>query len=1318
MTIIGVSYNSLNQLFSGEAEHTAFLLYNILYRFYDVILINNSIESKDNLTIDSAINGVAIKKNIMDVHELDILIDIDGIIHPDTRNRVAKRSIVFLRTFLQFSELEKSVYDLDSVPRNFNGVSEIWCWDILNSPETLQALQSFFKCPIRALPFYYTPYTIKQPEYSSTPYNINILEFNPFNCESNIYSNVLLLTSLAEINRQTPNKYSSFIVQMHSNTRDNNFMKQNVLNNIKYNELGIIFTDPSSVYSLSGINDIVLSHTRFASINIGLLDLIFLGVPFIHNSPTLKNIHPILERLFYSNNSISELCIALDWFNSNSKEWYDNIEEIRKSVMEVWTNSENLGVWKNRINELLNQAQTLFPKFPDFSQTPKIQEKKTESENIIIAFSDFWPGFNYNSNFITDSVRNELLKFNNSINILGIEYYKDCNPNIVVFGPYGNSWKNIPKNIPKVFFTAENWGIPDTNIDLLLTPYKNNNSPNHIRLPTWMTFIDWFNTSTELPTNLNDNPIRFPVHFIRNINPIPFDKRQEFCGFVVSNPVCKLRNETFLAVNEYKKVNSGGALFNNIGGQLSLKYPGGGCGDISKYHFLTQHKFQLCFENSQASGYITEKVMHSKIAGCVPIYWGDSDTDTDFTPNSFINLSHLSDPHEIRSIFREVENNPELCNTITNTPLLNDEKYQNALNIISNISQRILNICGVKLLNKIDKVFVINLDRRSDRWDNWCKDNPLLSNIASRFSAVDGKNIQLTQNIYNVFKFNSFNWKRAMVGCTLSHMSIWLQLLAEPDSINSYLVLEDDMRFNCNNWLSIWNELSKEIPEDAEILYIGGVLPTNKKALPSVLDPVNNHWAKIKPNTLFGTSTPQPIFHFCAYSYILTKRGAKKLLDWLAYSKEKCFCCNDHLMGHPIVGLNKYVSIQQITKCFQEDDINYLNSDFNTVDRADTFDSDIWNSIDNFNNDELAPFTTGDESIKHIWLPIWDTLKNMNVSSTTKSLLWPRNFIKSLNNSYDKNIIINYYENSNVGENTIKQMAIEQKAIEQKVITNKINIYYFKEYCTSSKPFILYEKEWIKTILGDFDLKQFNPKDMPPKDSWFIVMRPFSDELNKLFNYMHSVNYTFKILHLSDEFAKDNIEFYKLSSCKQVVRNYIRSDIPTDLSNILTIPLGFHHKSILNIKSFNEREYIWSFHGTNWFNRKTIIDQLTNFKPYSLHFTPDWNHTTMTNQYDYIDILTNSKFCPILRGNNIETFRLYECLENGVIPIYVRMDGDDEFWNWITSKIKLINLKDWSTAKNAINYFISNPDKAELYRTGIITQWNQWKNEIKIAITS
>ncbi|NBU75048.1 MAG: hypothetical protein EBS30_07495, partial [Planctomycetes bacterium] len=107
---------------------------------------------------------------------------------------------------------------------------------------------------------------------------------------------------------------------------------------------------------------------------------------------------------------------------------------------------------------------------------------------------------------------------------------------------------------------------------------------------------------------------------------------QKFCAFVVSNPICEIRNEAFHKVNAYKPVSSGGAYQNNIGGQLHLKYPGGGCGDISKHHFFAEHKFTLSFENSQAPGYLTEKLLHAKMAGCVPLYWGT--IDTDFNPQS------------------------------------------------------------------------------------------------------------------------------------------------------------------------------------------------------------------------------------------------------------------------------------------------------------------------------------------------------------------------------------------------------------------------------------------------------------------------------------------------------------------------------------------------------------------------------------------------------------------------------------------------------------------------------------------------------------
>ena len=116
-----------------------------------------------------------------------------------------------------------------------------------------------------------------------------------------------------------------------------------------------------------------------------------------------------------------------------------------------------------------------------------------------------------------------------------------------------------------------------------------------------MLYLDWFSTSNDLPPDSIDNPIRFPLSFALQSHPIPFEQRPRFCGFVVSNPTCSFRNETFHAIHAYRSVDSAGAYYNNQGGILPLKYPGGGSGDLSKYTFLSQRQFSISMENQQLS---------------------------------------------------------------------------------------------------------------------------------------------------------------------------------------------------------------------------------------------------------------------------------------------------------------------------------------------------------------------------------------------------------------------------------------------------------------------------------------------------------------------------------------------------------------------------------------------------------------------------------------------------------------------------------------------------------------------------------------------
>jgi len=52
-----------------------------------------------------------------------------------------------------------------------------------------------------------------------------------------------------------------------------------------------------------------------------------------------------------------------------------------------------------------------------------------------------------------------------------------------------------------------------------------------------------------------------------------------------------------------------------------------------KYPVLQQYKFSICFENCIFGGWVTEKIIDSMAAGCIPVYWGAPDI-TDYIPSS------------------------------------------------------------------------------------------------------------------------------------------------------------------------------------------------------------------------------------------------------------------------------------------------------------------------------------------------------------------------------------------------------------------------------------------------------------------------------------------------------------------------------------------------------------------------------------------------------------------------------------------------------------------------------------------------------------
>tara|TARA_R110001599_G_scaffold133843_1_gene311477 strand:- start:344 stop:2539 length:2196 start_codon:yes stop_codon:yes gene_type:complete len=191
-------------------------------------------------------------------------------------------------------------------------------------------------------------------------------------------------------------------------------------------------------------------------------------------------------------------------------------------------------------------------------------------------------------------------------------------------------------------------------------------------------------------------------------------------------------------------------------------------------------------------------------------------------------------------------------------------------------------------LNKISKVFFINLDRRKDRLEHINKSLPF---SAERFSAIDAKNLKLNQEIKKLFKNNLYALTKAEIACCLSHYELWKKLTLDENS-DSYLILEDDVVFT-EKFEDYWNcVFCKNIPDNYNLIYLGGCQPWNKEKYPEVLNCYNKYFNNIKKNDYF--SKGDNYWHMTTSSYVISKNAAELFCS--SIEKDGMSSAVDHFM--------------------------------------------------------------------------------------------------------------------------------------------------------------------------------------------------------------------------------------------------------------------------------------------------------------------------------------------------------------------------------------------------------------------------------------
>jgi len=243
------------------------------------------------------------------------------------------------------------------------------------------------------------------------------------------------------------------------------------------------------------------------------------------------------------------------------------------------------------------------------------QSKISKDSSVKIFNYHLYNNKNY-SLLQTESVENHwLAKF-----IIEKKYLANTNKTVSIFGVNGDRLAiHINRSDYKIFYTVENvhvklspWYqyqdllINDMGIDLSLGfDYVENNK--YLRFPYWlMTLFE--------PTD-NYEIIKQKCNHINKI--LSIDNRLKFCPFICRNDYFGDRKYFLEEVQKIGYINCPGNFMHNDD-DLSIIF------NDDKIKYLQQFKFNLCPENSNNNGYVTEKIFDSIKAGCIPIYWGSN----------------------------------------------------------------------------------------------------------------------------------------------------------------------------------------------------------------------------------------------------------------------------------------------------------------------------------------------------------------------------------------------------------------------------------------------------------------------------------------------------------------------------------------------------------------------------------------------------------------------------------------------------------------------------------------------------------------------
>jgi GR25 family glycosyltransferase involved in LPS biosynthesis len=280
--------------------------------------------------------------------------------------------------------------------------------------------------------------------------------------------------------------------------------------------------------------------------------------------------------------------------------------------------------------------------------------------------------------------------------------------------------------------------------------------------------------------------------------------------------------------------------------------------DRRKADGLLPYRYTFNAENQSLPNYFTEKILDAVLAETLCFYWGCPNLDEYLDPQAFIRLD-LDDP-------------PSALRTIR-TAIAADE-WSRHLPVLRREKRRILD--ELQLFPTLERfvheqdlpAFIVNLDRRPDRWQAVRRQIYPHWEHFTRFPAVDGRLLRLSPAQRRLFAGNHFGDRRAVMACALSQLALWEQL-AHDRRFRRYLILEDDVTL-CANFASQLQRLMIELEGKAwDMVFLGAHVWRERRDPRLYVDQADGLRLSPTLTDWFGGN----------FAYLISQDGAQKLLE-------------------------------------------------------------------------------------------------------------------------------------------------------------------------------------------------------------------------------------------------------------------------------------------------------------------------------------------------------------------------------------------------------------------------------------------------------